>query len=98
LSRLCPYPPATIKSRILFFYELEELGGNRPACLSPHLVCHDHSVTHQIRADVGQGLLGLRLRFVLADFDEQNLLGFLQQKGARRARLDGIHAYPSTPR
>jgi cytochrome c len=47
--------------------------------LPPHLVCHDDPVTYEIRPDVGQRLLGLRMRFVLADCDEQNLFGFLQQ-------------------
>jgi hypothetical protein len=57
---------------------LEELGGDRAAWLPPHLGGHDDPVTHEVRSDIGQRLLALRLRFVLADCDEQNLFGFLQ--------------------
>jgi len=59
---------------------VQKLGRDRPSRPAPDFGCHDHAVAHEVGRNVGQILLGLPLRFVLADFDEHNLLGLLQER------------------
>ena len=58
---------------------MQELGGGRAPRSAPDFGRHDHAVADEKGSDIGQILLGLRLRFVLADFNEQNLLRLLQE-------------------
>jgi len=59
---------------------VEELGGDRALRPLPDFGRDDHLVTDEVGRDVGQLLLSVRLRFVLAHTDEQNLLGLLQER------------------
>jgi len=58
---------------------VEELGGGRAPRSPPDFGRHDHAVSDEVGGDIGQILFGLRPRFVLADFDEQNLFRLLQE-------------------
>jgi len=59
---------------------VQELGGDRPVRPPPDLGRHDHPVADEVSCDIWQIVLSLRLRFVLADLDEQNLFGLLQER------------------
>jgi len=65
--------------RPLVSHKLKELGRNRPAWWAPDLVCDNDPVAHEIAGHVCQSFLGLRVAFMLANFEEQYLFRLLQQ-------------------
>src|SRR5215472_11491667 len=60
---------------LFLLHNVQELGGGRVPRSAPDFGRHDHPVADKISSDISEILLGLRLRFVLADFDEQDLFG-----------------------
>src|SRR6516162_1463980 len=67
--------PGDYQIGLLLAHQVEELGRGWPSGSPPDLIGDDNPVTDQIRADIGKVVLLRGLRVLLADADQENLLG-----------------------